>query len=378
MSLSVSDVVNVTVSPPADVVGEENFATIVIFSPEVADSEALGDSAYLQYTSLDGFQTDFPDASNGLLSTVEYFFDRDDQRPNTLYFAPWDTDNSQTLDDAYKTLQSRWKDWYCAVPQGYVADPADLLAASQWIESSYKIQGITDGAMVDSQNAESSTLKPLIDAGLNRTFVLFKMDASDGSSSPVISALAWLCGTNFDESDGLGTLKFKSLPGVSSDTELSETQAAILTQQGINYYTDFSTTAMLAEGLMLGGEMYADEVIGLDWLANAIQTQVFNFLLAQKKVALTDHGVAELTSQVAMICDKGVNNGLIAPGVWEGTEFGDLQVGDYLEKGYYIYAESVSALTTVQLKKRVCPPITVAVKLAGAIHSVSIPVNTSR
>ncbi len=52
---------------------------------------------------------------------------------------------------------------------------------------------------------------------------------------------------------------------------------------GINYYTKFGTKAMLAEGWMLGQVYWADEVIGLDWLKNKIQTNTFNAFAELKR-----------------------------------------------------------------------------------------------
>lgn len=377
MSLSLDNVISVTVNPPADVVSTADFGTVTIFSPDVLPS-VLNERAYLQYTTLTAFQQDFPADStpDSLTQTVEFFFSQP-KRPATLYLAPWDTENAQSLADAYAALSAVWDGWYCAVPVGHVATPEELLAAAQWIQAASKIQAISDGAASDT-TPDTSTLKPLIDAELYRSLVLWSSTLSDAGASPVISAAALLCSINFDAPDSMLTLKFKDLPGVTADDAITDTVASALTQQGINYFTTFGTKRMLAEGWMLGATLWADEVIGLDWLKSELQASVFNGLATLDRIPLSDQGVATVMNYVDMAMRKALRNGLIGPGAWEGNPVGALNTGDYLENGYYIYADSVSTLSEDDRKNRRCPPITVCAHIAGAIHSVVINVNTSR
>jgi hypothetical protein len=380
MSLSISNVVNVIVNPPADVVSSANFGTVVLFSP-AAVGVLTAPEMYRQYATLKAFQADFPEATTEdyFTKTAEYFFDQP-SRPQYLYVAAWDAENAtkpQTLAEAYSALQQSWDGWYCACPVGAVASPADLMAAAEWIQASNKIQAITDGAASDIIPT-TSTLKPLIDAGLYRTLVLYSSGISDGGPSPVVSLAALLCSINFDAEDSMLTLKFKDLPGVVIDNTIDDSAAANLTMQGINYFTAFGTKRMVAEGWVLGATMWADEVIGLDWLQNQLQTDVFNALSERNKVPLTDPGVAEIMSAAEAVMKQAVRNGLVSPGEWDGNPVGAIKTGDYLESGYYLYADSVSTLSADDRKARKCPPITILAHLSGAIHSVNIIVNTNR
>lgn len=380
MPLSIGNVVNVVVNPPADVVSSANFGTVVLFNPD-AVSVITAPEAYRQYSSLPAFQADFPqdDTPDYLTQTAQFFFSQT-KRPQYLYVAPWDAENEddpQTLASAYAQLSASWDGWYCGIPAGHVATPDELMEAAQWIQAASKIQGLTDSAASDTV-PETSTLKPLIDAELYRTLVLYQSDVADSGPSAVISLAALLCSIDFDAENSMLTLKFKSLPGVTSDSTITDTIAANLTAQGINYYTDFGTKSMVAEGWMLGATMWADEVIGLDWLANQLQTAIFNQLAELNKVPLTDMGVAEILSAADSVMKQSVRNGLVAPGEWDGDPVGAVSTGDYLENGYYIYADSVSTLSADDRKARKCPPITILAHLAGAVHSINITVNTNR
>ena len=76
---------------------------------------------------------------------------------------------------------------------------------------------------------------------------------------------------------------------------------------------------------------YFDEVHGLDWLQNAVQTECYNLLYQSKtKIPQTDAGVNQIVTTIGKVLHEGVSNGLIAPGVWNADGFGQLERGEYL------------------------------------------------
>ena len=105
---------------------------------------------------------------------------------------------------------------------------------------------------------------------------------------------------------------------------------------------------------------------------------MYNELYQSKKIPQTDDGVARLQARIANVLDQAVRNGFVAPGVWRADGFGDLETDAYLEKGYYIYADSVNNQLQSEREKRAAPAIQCAIKLAGAIHSVDIVINVNR
>jgi hypothetical protein len=76
--------------------------------------------------------------------------------------------------------------------------------------------------------------------------------------------------------------------------------------------------------------------------------------------------------------DQAVNNGLVAPGVWNGGELGQLSPGDTLTKGYYVYMAPISSQAQSDREARKSVPVQVACKLAGAIHYASVQINVMR
>jgi len=196
------------------------------------------------------------------------------------------------------------------------------------------------------------------------------------SSSPyaIASFMGRAFSVNFLQQNSTITLMFKQEPGVTAE-DLTETQALTLKNKNCNVFVEYvNDTMILQYGNMSSGQFF-DTIHGCDWLQNAIQTNVYNLLYTSGKIPQTDAGVNQVSNAIAQICAQAVNNGLVAPGTWNGPSFGQLQTGQYLKSGYYIYAQSVALQSQADRAARMCPPIQVAIKLAGAIQSVDILVN---
>jgi hypothetical protein len=200
------------------------------------------------------------------------------------------------------------------------------------------------------------------------------------TSSPyaVASLLGRAFTVNFSANRSTITLKFKTEPGIVAET-ISETEATALAGKNANVFVNYDNdTAIIQEGKVASGA-YFDEVHGLDWLQNAIQTECFNLLYQSKtKIPQTESGIGQLVSTIAKVCREAINNGLIAPGVWNADGFGQLAQGDYLPQGFYIYSQPIVDQAQSEREARKAPPIQVAAKLAGAVHFVDVAIDVNR
>lgn len=197
------------------------------------------------------------------------------------------------------------------------------LAVAAFIEASAKsrIYGatVTDTRVLDSTYTEdlASRCKAL---GYKRTMVAY-------SANPyaVVSAIGRAFTVNFSANRSTITLKFKQLPGITAEG-LTETYAANLAAKRCNVFAAYDNgTAIYQEGVM-SGDAWFDEIHGLDWLQNAVQTEVWNLLYQSKtKVPQTDSDANQILAAIESVFQEGVNNGLIAPGVWNGDGFGLLE-----------------------------------------------------
>jgi hypothetical protein len=183
--------------------------------------------------------------------------------------------------------------------------------------------------------------------------------------------------TNFEGSNTTITMKFKVEPGVVPEL-LTATEATTLASKRINVYAQYNNgTSIIEEGVM-SGRAYFDEMHGLDWLANRIQTDVYNVLYQSPKIPQTDPGIHVLVATTDGSLSQGVVNGLIAPGRWNAPGFGQLAQGDLLANGWYTFAASVDTQDQATREARVAPLIQVAVKLAGAVHFSNVLINVNR
>lgn len=269
-------------------------------------------------------------------------------------------------------------DWYGLMFADTNVTDAQHIAVAAYIEaaSPSRIYGITTQVAAALDSASTTDLPYVLKAALyRRTFIQYS------SSSPYAAASLYgrAFTVDFTANNTAITLKFKQEPGVTAES-LTQSQAAAVKAKNCNVFVKYTgDSAIVQEGTMASGAFF-DEVHGLDWFANALQTDLFNLLYqSPTKIPQTDQGVALLTTQAERTCAAAVNNGLVAPGTWTSTlAFGSLKSGDALPKGYYVYAPRVATQSQADREARKSPTIQIALKLAGAIHSVNAIVNVNR
>ena len=250
------------------------------------------------------------------------------------------------------------------------------IAVSGFIEASAKsriyLLTVTDGRCRSAAFTNHIGRK-LKDLSRLRTFWQY-------SANPyaVCSAVGRAFTVNFNANRSTITLKFKQEPGVVAEA-LRESEAQAIAANNGNVFVRYDNdTAILQEGVMANGAFF-DEVHGLDWLQNAVQTECYNLLYQSKtKIPQTDAGANQILTTISKVMSEAVNNGLVAPGIWNADGFGALERGEYLPTGWYIHAQSVHDQPQSEREQRKAPPIQAAVKLAGAIHFVDVQIDVNR
>lgn len=378
MSLPLSQIVNVQLNVQPVAPFRRNFGLVALFSPEAVI--ALAGDPYALLPDQQSVETMFGTDSDTAAATRPFFSQT--PRPKQILVAPWDAGNvePQTPQAAMAALQDVYPGWYAAAFAGATGDDAAALtdpqieAIGDWIMAAdKKLFAVTTNKPDHIEQAPTNPFKKLYDKLASRVLGIYDKD----DPYAVMSLIARGLSTNFAANNSTITLKFKQLPGVTADN-ISLTEAAKCDALGLNYYTYYDESAMVAEGKTIGKRFF-DEIHGLDWFVDAVQKEVFAVLYrSPTKVPLTDPGTARLIAAVEKVGLEGVNNGFIAPGVWNGDPFGTLETGDRLDEGFYVWADTVDNLSTSDREQRKAPPIQTAIKLAGAIHSVDIIVNFDR
>lgn len=267
--------------------------------------------------------------------------------------------------------------WYGLMFQASV-EPTILqsLAVSDFIEALdiKRIYGvtITDPSVLSAlvSNDLASLQKAV---GYLRSFCQYSQNAY-----AIASFFGRAFSVNFSANRSVITLMYKQEPGVTGE-DLDTTQADTLQAKRCNVFVDYVNDTVIIQYGVMSGPAYFDEVHGLDWLQDAVQNACYNLLYqSPTKIPQTDAGTNQFVNAIGGVFDEGVNNGLIAPGVWNADGFGELTFGQFLKTGYYIFAEPIALQSQSEREQRVAPPIQSAVKLAGAIQELDVLINVNR
>ncbi|EFS3174240.1 DUF3383 domain-containing protein [Salmonella enterica] len=377
--LPVSNVVNVDVIIGPRAATGRNFGSLLI----LGSSTVIPVSERIRlYSSPEDIGTDFGVDSPEYEAATVYF--SQSPRPKEVYVGRWaktlatgEAGAAENLMDAVNAVMG-YTNWYGLgiADKEDVADD-DWLKVAAAVEASgvSRILAITtsDPATMDATSITDLAYK-LKAAKYGRTFVQY----SSSSKYAALSAFGRAFTVNFNGSNTTITLKFKQEPGITYET-LTTDQAAALDARNCNVFVYYQNdTAILQQGVMSSGDFF-DERHGLDWLQNYVQTNLYNLLYTSTtKIPQTDAGVTRLLSNVEQSMDQSVTNGLVAAGVWNGGPIGQLDSGDTLTKGYYVYAQPISEQAQADREARKAPVIQVACKLAGAVHFADVQVNVVR
>jgi len=284
---------------------------------------------------------------------------------------------AETLVTALQAFANKSGDWYAAIVAASLPGNSDVLAAADYIEASAKSRmlGLTIQASTAIDATNTSDLAYLLSVGhYRKTFWQY----SSTDAYAVASFFGRAATVNFEGSNTTLTMKFKVEPGIVAET-LTESQALALAGKHGNVFVNYDNgAAIIQQGVMADGSFF-DEVHGTDWLQNRVQTDVWNLLYTSPtKVPQTDAGTGLIVVSIEAALQQAVVNGLVAPGVWNAAGFGQLQQGDTLTKGFYVYAPPVATQSQANREARKSVPIQCAIKLAGAVHSVDVTINVNR
>ena len=284
---------------------------------------------------------------------------------------------AETPEEAVIILNNNAVSWYALTfAATQVISDDEYLDVCGFVEASSNphVLGITSTDAACADPASTTDIAYLVNAaGYNRSFVQYS-DNDYAAASFFGRAVT----VNFDGSNTTLTMMYKQEPGVVPQS-LTATQADALKTKKANVFVNYNNdTAIIQYGTMASGA-YFDDIFGLDWLKQAVQTAVYNLLYTSlTKIPQTDAGNQQIANTITAVLAQGVNNGLIAPGVWNSGGFGQLAQGDFLETGYYIYCPPIATQSQGDREARKSVLFQIAVKLAGAIHTVDIQINVNR
>jgi hypothetical protein len=233
----------------------------------------------------------------------------------------------------------------------------------------------------ESESAAVSTggaLANIVAAGYTNTRPLYYHDGVTNDTLVMAAAYASvLLSTNFLAPNSTKTMNLKTLTGVTPDQTVTPTLLQTAQANGIDVYPAVGNPL---NGVLLtsGINQFADQVYNQFWFKFQLQTSIFNFLAqTQSKIPQTELGMTALKNVCLAVCQQAVTNGFVAAGAWtSAVPFGNPQdfvrcIGDV---GYYVYSQPVALQSPTARAARQAPPVSIALKMAGAIHTVTVNV----
>ena len=303
--------------------------------------------------------------------------------PNKLWLGRWDESGNETALQAFTACRLASFDWYvgsCVSANANKAIHANLAAYTE-AATPTTIYAYTTGdndVLAGSNNSIGDTLKTL---EYSRTIGQYSTAQANNAYPNNIYAInaimGYAMGQNTQLLNSAYTLKFKREIGIAAEP-LTSNQVTAIEGKNVNLYLNYGSYYNIFEqGVMADGSFF-DEKINLDMLSSDIQLNVMDLLYENPKVPQTDAGVTQIIHAINQACDSAVNRGFIGPGTWTGSEIYNLKYGDSLPKGYLVQAATLASQSDADRQARKSPSIYVAIKEAGAIHSVLIGVSINR
>lgn len=285
---------------------------------------------------------------------------------------------TETPLETYTACRQDDSEWYVGIYCNTMTD-SDILEIAQYNES------CTPDSLFAFTTNESAVYDPN-DGGIFSQLQSLQYRRTIGQYSTsevdaIAAIIGWAMGAMTGTNNSAYTLAYKREVGVQAENYMqrftSNQVNAIKGFKGNVYINRGEYYNIFEEGTMFDGTWF-DEMIYLDKFKNDCQLSLMDILVADNKVPQTEAGMSRLKQAIKEECDKMVNIGFIAAGVWKSTTVLKLEYGDTLPNGYLIQSEAINDQTQADRDARKAPPIYVSLKLAGAIHHVTVQVDVNR
>lgn len=285
------------------------------------------------------------------------------------------------LETPLATLQACREDdgeWYIGIYCGAISNE-QILECAQYVESvspdTVFAYTTNDAKVMDTE--DGGIFKKLKDLNCRHSFGQYSSKNDDA----VCAIIGWAMGAMTGTINSAFTLAYKTEVGIETENSSALFSSvkvnAIKGNYGNVYINRGSYYNIFEEGTMADGTWF-DEVIYLDKYKNDMQLAVMDLLYQNNKIAQTEAGMTRIKDAIKVVCEDMNRIGFIATGVWKSNDILNLAYGATLPSGYMIQSEPIDEQSQADRDARKAPPIYVSLKLAGAIHHVTIQVDVNR
>ena len=288
---------------------------------------------------------------------------------------PNNTTRKETIEEALTACRAENDEFYIVnICKDNMTDE-EHIAAGQFCETcnpSAIYAFTTDSAATLTLNENIFTKLKALD--LKRTIGQYSTKHQDS----IVAILSWaLKLLSSNNANSAFTLKDKIEEGVTPETNVTSMNVKTLKENNGNIYVNRNGFTLFEDGKMANGDFF-DEVAFLDKYKERMQINIIREMQSQNKIKQTEDGMAILKAKITEVCEEMYANGFIDSGIWKAEPVLNLKTGDTLSNGYYIQSESIDEQSQSDREARIAPPIYVSLKLAGAIHYLTIQIDVNR
>lgn len=275
--------------------------------------------------------------------------------------------------DALANISEYYSNWYVLMTHDHTADSIVEIAA--------EVQGNYTGLYFASSQNAANLETVAVGTSPSDGNVIYRLQelnydrsacAYSATADSTYLECAWV-GERVWTLPGASIWDLSAVSGVVSDS-LTRTQINLLESVSGNYFTNYGGIDYVRQGKVSSGE-WVDTIRGGDNLASDIQIELVRTLgtavRAGSKIPLTDAGVGILKQKTAEIVENYVSRGFIKDTVTEEDTLGNKST----RRGYFVYSDLVSNLTSNQRASRQAPDIQVVADLAGAVQYSRVLIN---
>jgi Protein of unknown function (DUF3383) len=378
LPLSIVANVAVNVSPVAAATPTFNQG-LIVGSSSVIPSATGSNPRIRKYSTLaamatDGFTTSMPE----YLAAQLYFSQV--PSPTYVWIGRQDLTATETPLAALQACRAAATDWWaCVVTTAVTADHAAIAA---WIEAitPASCYFYTTGDSQVLANTAGNVFLSLQTGAYKRSIGVYSTSQAGAAPNNIYAAAAAMgcaMGLNTGLANSNFTMKFKQLTGIATEP-LTQTQVANMEASNGNVYLSYGNTySWLEQGVMASGQ-YLDEVLNLDMFASDIQYSLANLLISQPAIPHTNAGQAQIIATVNQACQRALDRGFIAPGVWTGQTVLNVASGTPLPRGFLCQSDTFQKQSASDRQLRKAMPVYVTFIEAGAMHSITVGVYVQR
>ena len=286
--------------------------------------------------------------------------------------------NKETPIKTIQALRQEDSEWYVGIYCGDMTD-AQLLEVQEFVEA---CTPSTMFAFTTSDNKAKAADGGIFGAIKSKGYRRIIGQYSTSHKDAICAIVGWAMGAmSASTINSAFTLAYKREVGVQAENYMQTFTTNDLNNIKKNYgnvYVNRGNYYDMFEEGRVGDGSWFDEIIYLDKFKNDMQLSIMDLLVNVNKVPQTEAGMGRIKTAIKEVCDDMNRVGFIKEGVWKGEELMALEYGKVLPGGYLIQSEPMSEQSQADRDARNAPPIYVSLKLAGAIHHVTIQVDVNR